>query len=675
MKFIRILIYSFVIMAFLAVAGMGFHAVRPASATMEKVSSPVSPLGQLGKHFQKAREYIEKKVYGEAASEIRDSAAILNNEAGQAAGQAKKTLLQSKKELDGLASEVEKGEVKSVNDVRVSFSQAYDAMAKYYNEKASESWGKKAISEAGSYLSGAATALESAWTWSGRKIQSSTSDAIRRAREMGDKIQKGKKWASAEIAETTDALGRQIDKFRHEDPGPPVKPLKIMALQSQGSADLTTAVSQVAEKTIPAIVQVWVTERREVPNPLLPFEKNPFFGQFFNFQGKAPKKFQERLIGLGSGMIVNPEGYILTNNHVVAGATKIKVLLSNGDEYPAKVVGTDPKTDLGVIKISVGRPLPYVRFGNSDQVAVGQWVVAIGHPRALDESVTQGTISAKHRTGVTNPSGYEDFLQTDTPINPGNSGGPLLTLHGLVIGVNSAIATESGGFEGIGFAIPSNMAVYVANALIRHGKVERGWLGVSIQELTPGLAKSFGLPAPAGALVADVMKGGPAEKAGLERGDVIVEYRGKKIGNAAELRNDVAATPVGKEVKLTVWRDKKSVELKVKIGSLEEMRKRLISSVKERLGVVVGPVTANQASNYGLRAPTGVTVQWVDPKGPLGEVGFEKGDLILAMDKRAIDGVDTFLNIVDHLPSHQKVVLLALDHRSGQTSYVQVETR
>ena len=677
MNSIKRIVPIFVVVVFLTVAGIGFHAVQGASGPTEKASPIASPLDQLGQHFQKAKEYIVKQVYGEAASEILSSADIVRNEAGQAAGDARKSLLQSEKELDDLAFDLENGEVKSVNDIRTAFSHAYHAMAKYYSEKASESWGKKAITAAGAYLNEAAAALEDAWTWSGRAIQSGADTAIHQAREAGDKIEKGKGWASAEITRAVNNLGTEIDRFINENPGPADQPLKTMAVEPPGTGVprdiLTTAISRVAEDTIPAIVQIQVTERREVPNPFLPFEDSPFFRHYFNLPKKMPKKFKEKLMGLGTGMIVDSAGHILTNNHVVGGATEIKVLLNNGEEYPAEVVGTDPKTDLGVIKISTDKPLPHVRFGNSDQVKVGQWVVAIGQPRGLEQSVTQGIISAKHRTGITNPSGYQDFLQTDAPINPGNSGGPLLTLQGLVIGVNSAIATESGGFEGIGFAIPSNMAVFVANALISHGKVERGWLGVSVQELTPDLAKSFGLPSPAGALIADVMKGSPAEDAGLKRGDVVLEYRGKKIKSADELRNKVAGTPIGEEVQLTVWRNKKELELSVKIGSLEELEKRLASTVKDRLGVVVGPVSNEQAANYGLHSSVGVSIQWVDPTGPLGKVGFEVGDLILAIGKRPIDGVDSFLNMVDSLPHQQKVVLLVLDHRSGQTSYVQVE--
>jgi len=268
-------------------------------------------------------------------------------------------------------------------------------------------------------------------------------------------------------------------------------------------------VGHVAKQTIPAVVHIEVTERQEVANPFTPFEGDPLFRRFFDVP-RMPRKFRREIMGLGTGMIMDAQGHILTNYHVANGATKIEVLLANGQQYPARVVGTDPKTDLAVLKIDAKEPLPFVTFGDSDIVEVGDWVVAIGHPRGLDQTVTHGIISAKHRRGITDPSSYQDFLQTDAAINPGNSGGPLLNLRGEVIGVNAAIASQTGGFEGIGFAIPSNMAVSVAKALIAHGKVERAWLGVSVQDVTPKLATSFGMKAPKGALIADVAKGGPA---------------------------------------------------------------------------------------------------------------------------------------------------------------------
>lgn len=437
--------------------------------------------------------------------------------------------------------------------------------------------------------------------------------------------------------------------------------------------NLITAITKVAEAALPAVVLIQVTEGREVSNPLLPYENNPFFQKFFGLPKKMPKKFKEEVMGLGSGMIISSDGLILSNNHVVGGATQIKVLLASGDEYPAKLVGTDPLTDLGVIKISAAEPLPYVTFVDSDDAMVGQWVVAIGQPRGLKQSVTQGIVSAKHRTGISNPSSYEDFLQTDVPINPGNSGGPLLTLTGHVIGVNSAIATESGGFEGIGFAIPSKMAVHVANSLIAYGKVVRGWLGVSVEEVTPAKADSLGLPTHEGALVQGVMKGGPADEAGIEKGDVILKYGGQKVSDATALRNMVAGTAPGKEEKVELWRDKKPAEKTLKIGNLDELAKKLAAIVKDRLGAEVGAVTAEEAQNYGMPSPEGVTIESVEPHGPLGKAGFEKGDLILAVNRQPVPGVDSFASIIENLPHGQKVNLLARDHRTGNTGFVQVE--
>jgi len=385
-----------------------------------------------------------------------------------------------------------------------------------------------------------------------------------------------------------------------------------------------------------------------------------------------PRKFKQELRGLGTGMIMNEKGYILTNNHVVAGATEIKVLLANGEKYPAKLIGTDPKTDLAVIKISADKPLPHVRFGDSDKVEVGQWVVAIGHPRGLDQTVTQGIISAKHRRGIMDPSSYQDYLQTDAAINPGNSGGPLLNLRGEVIGVNAAIVTQSGGFEGIGFAIPSNMALHIAGELIAHGKVRRGWLGVSVQDLTPELAEAFHVKRNKGAVVADVVKGGPADKAGLKRGDIVTSYNNRPISDASSLRNMVALTPVGKKVRMEIIRKGKPKSLTVEVGSLEEALKMRLSSLKERLGVEVRPVTRKDVQRYGLDSKQGVVIIWVNPRGPLGRAGFEVGDMILEVNGNVIHGVDDLANIVDSLPHGKFVTMLALDHRSGRTGYIRV---
>ena len=294
----------------------------------------------------------------------------------------------------------------------------------------------------------------------------------------------------------------------------------ISAKSAPHDVNLVTAIEEVARTAIPSVVHVEVTEKQTVTNPLLPFQNDPFFQHFFGNQ-KMPKQYEREITGLGSGIILDGQGHILTNSHVVNGATKMTVVLSDGRKYTGKsvkLIGVDSKTDLGVIQILDKGSFPAAVFGDSDRINVGQWVVAIGHPQGLDQTVTQGIISAKHRHGITDPSNYQDFIQTDAAINPGNSGGPLLDLNGEVIGVNAAIMSGSGGFEGIGFAIPSNMALRVSKQLIASGKVERGWLGLTIQNLTPELASSFGVSDAQGVLVATVMKDGPAGKAGIRRG-------------------------------------------------------------------------------------------------------------------------------------------------------------
>ena len=446
------------------------------------------------------------------------------------------------------------------------------------------------------------------------------------------------------------------------------------AWTAQKSVDLSTAIIQVAKQNLSKVVYIEVTESREVTNPLMPFQNDPFFRHFFGVP-KMPKKFKKETKGLGSGMIIDSKGHILTNYHVAGGATKIEVTLADGSKFPARLVGVDPKTDLAVIHISVKESLPFVTFGDSDQVEVGEWVIAIGAPRALEKSVTQGIISAKHRSGITDPTGYEDFLQTDAAINPGNSGGPLLNLNGQVIGVNAAIASESGGFEGIGFTIPGNMAQYVARTLIAHGKVERGWLGVSIRTLTPELAKSAQAKTLTGVLVVEVTKGGPADRAGIKKNDVIIAYRGKEVTGINEFRNNAAETPIGSEAKITILRNGRKEELTVKAGSLEEATKLLSISVEERLGIEVRSPHSSEADQYGLNENQGVVIIKVDPKSPLKEAGFERGDIILAINNQPIQGLEGFVDLVSLLKPKEKITILALDHRTGNTGTVQVMVR
>ena len=438
------------------------------------------------------------------------------------------------------------------------------------------------------------------------------------------------------------------------------------------AVDLSTAIAKVAKETIPAVVHIEVTQRQEVNNPFLPFENDPFFHYFFDVPHHMPRKFKRELKGLGSGMIMDARGHILTNNHVVAGANEIQVLLADGQYYPAKLVGTDPKTDLAVIQIKADENLPYVTFGDSDEMKVGNWVVAIGAPQGLDQTVTQGIISAKHRRGILDPSSYQDYLQTDAAINPGNSGGPLLNLQGKVIGVNAAIVSESGGFEGIGFAIPSNMAVHIADALIKNGKVERGWLGVSIRDVTPGLQKSMKLNVSKGALIAEVVKGGPADEAGLQQNDVVTAYQGKEIPDASSLQNQVANTSIGQKITLTVFRKGKSRDVNVKIGDLQDAVKKLAASLNKRLGVVVRSVTEKEAQEYGLHESKGVAIKSLQPDGILGKAGFEVNDIILGINGQPVSDVQSFVNLIESLTPRHWVQFLVLDHRTGQTGYIRV---
>jgi serine protease Do len=449
--------------------------------------------------------------------------------------------------------------------------------------------------------------------------------------------------------------------------------IRVNVPQAQNEqTNLATAIEAVARQAIPAVVHVEVTERQEIPNPLLPFENEPFFKYFFGNPQQMPKKFQREVQGLGSGIIIDDSGHILTNYHVVGGATKIDVVLADGREFSGKsikTVGTDPKTDIAVIQIVEKGPFPYLPLGDSDKMKVGQWVIAIGQPRGLSETVTQGIISAKHRTGISDPSSYQDYLQTDAAINPGNSGGPLVNLNGEVIGINSAILSESGGFEGLGFAIPSDIAKHISHELIEHGKVVRGWLGISLQNITPDLAKSFGLSSAKGALVASVVKGSPAEHAGIKQGDVITAYQGQPIENPSSLRNGVSLAPVGSQVKLTVVRNGANQDITVKVGSLEEEEKAISSSLKREFGIEVRAMTPQEASGLGL-SETGVVVTEVESNSPFGKAGFEEGDMILQINGQPVSDADSLSIILSSLKPKQKVTILAIDHKTGQAGNV-----
>ncbi len=635
-----------------------------------------APQVSVDKEFHKARESLLKKDFKDSASEIRQASRILASEASKATEQGRQDLAESALELDQLADKVERKALRSEKDLDDVFARAEQSLAESYEAKASESKVRKDILQAGRDLRASATHLENALTWAGRRVDEESRRAIKDAREIAGKMEKGIEVAESRIDNAFEALRKEIGAAAHgySLSKVPEIPAISVAGKPEGNVDLTTAITRVAKQVMPAVVYIEVTESHVVENPLRGFESDPFFRKFFGIP-KMPPKFKQEIKGLGSGMIIDAQGDILTNYHVAGSATKMEVALADGSSHPAKLVGGDPKTDLAVIRISVGKPLPYVTFGDSDSLEVGEWVVAIGAPRALEKSVTQGIISAKHRSSISDPGAYEDFLQADAPINPGNSGGPLLNLHGQVIGVNAAIASESGGFEGIGFTIPSRIAIYVTKALLAHGKVERGWLGVSIRNLTPELAKEAHVEALTGALIADVVKGGPAEKAGLKKNDIVIRYEGKDIPDASTLRNEVAETPIGKEAMLTILRDGKKEELTAKVGTPAEATALLASAVKERLGVEVRSPDPKEVEKYGLDANQGVVITRVDPKGALGQAGFEVDDLILAIDDQPVEGVDKFIALASALPPKQRVTILALDHRTGNTGTILVTVK
>lgn len=386
-------------------------------------------------------------------------------------------------------------------------------------------------------------------------------------------------------------------------------------------------------------------------NPFRDFFGNDFFDRFF---GDTPKReFKQR--SLGSGFIIDKDGYILTNNHVVEKAQSIKVKLSDGKEYDAQIKGRDPKTDIALIKINAKNNLPVATFGNSDQLEVGDWVMAIGNPFGLETTVTAGIISAKGRVIGAGP--YDDFIQTDASINPGNSGGPLFNLKGEVVGINTAIV--SGG-QGIGFAIPINVAKNMLAQLKTKGKVDRGWLGVVIQKVTPEIAKGFGLKESEGALVGDVMENSPAEKADLKRGDIIISFDGKKIKDMDTLPKIVGSTEIGKKVKIVIIRDGKTIEKDIVVGELkdEAMQISKKTAVEKDFGVVVQDITPEIAKHMNLKDKKGVIVTDVQPGSPAQDADIRSGDVIREIGRKPIRNVADFKAAMKNANIKEGIVML-----------------
>jgi serine protease Do len=401
------------------------------------------------------------------------------------------------------------------------------------------------------------------------------------------------------------------------------------------------------------------------PMPFGPGGGDPF-EQFRHFFGQMPHEYKQH--GLGSGVIVSPDGYILTNNHVVGHADEIHVTLMDKREFTAKVIGKDAKTDLALIKINTNQPLPSASLGDSAKAEVGDWVMAIGSPFGFNLTVTSGIISAKGRALGGN---YDNFIQTDASINPGNSGGPLFDTQGKVIGINTAIYSSTGSNAGIGFAIPIDLAKSVMEQLKEHGRVVRGWLGVEIQEVTPDLAKSFGLAAPRGALVAGVQKDGPAAKAGIQRGDIIVKFDGQIVHDEHELPELVAQTALGKTVPIEVIRDGKHLSLDAKIAELKDQKVASAADTEEpgtSWGVQVQDLTPEIAQQLGIQRAKGVVIRQVRPDSAAADAGLQTGDVILEVDHKKVDSADDFAAYARDAQKQKKSALL-LVQRGNATLY------
>ncbi len=388
-----------------------------------------------------------------------------------------------------------------------------------------------------------------------------------------------------------------------------------------------------------------------------------FFKRFFDEGPRHPVRAG------GSGFILNSNGFVVTNNHVVENAADIQVTLGDGRELPAKVVGRDPKTDLALLKIEA-TGLPVIPLGDSTALQVGEPVMAIGNPFGLEQTVTTGIVSATGRVIGSGP--YDNFIQTDASINPGNSGGPLINARGEVVGINTAIFSRSGGSVGIGFAVPSSLAKTVITQLADRGKVERGWLGVAIQPLTQDLAKSFKRGDTMGALVSEVKDGSPAEKAGMKTGDVIVELDGKKVAKATDLPGFVAEMPVGKNVPIVVMRDGREVRLNAQIARLEDESPTKVAETegKGHLGLSVQPLTPPVARELGLTVKEGVLVRDVVEGGRAAEAGIRAGDVIVEVDRRPVRTLEDFKAHLARQAKDAPVVLLV--NRDGQTMYVAI---
>ncbi|WP_437179604.1 DegQ family serine endoprotease [Pseudomonas muyukensis] len=451
---------------------------------------------------------------------------------------------------------------------------------------------------------------------------------------------------------------------------------QVLSAQAEESLpDFTTLVEQASPAVVNISTKQKLPDRRVAAGQMPDLEGlPPMFREFFERnmpqQPRSPRGDRQREAqSLGSGFIISSDGYVLTNNHVVADADEIIVRLSDRSELQAKLVGTDPRTDVALLKVE-GKNLPIVKLGDSEKLKVGEWVLAIGSPFGFDHSVTKGIVSAKGRT-LPNDT-YVPFIQTDVAINPGNSGGPLFNMKGEVVGINSQIFTRSGGFMGLSFAIPIDVALDVSNQLKKDGKVSRGWLGVVIQEVNKDLAESFGLDKPAGALVAQVLEDGPAAKGGLQVGDVILSMNGQPIVMSADLPHLVGSLKDGAKAKLEIIRNGKRQNLDITVGALPEEDADIgtggqggAERSSNRLGVSVTDLTAEQKKSLELKG--GVVIKEVQD-GPAALIGLRPGDVISHLNNQAIISAKQFTEIAKELPKNRSVSMRVL--RQGRASFI-----
>lgn len=444
--------------------------------------------------------------------------------------------------------------------------------------------------------------------------------------------------------------------------------------------------ADMVEKLLPAVVNISTTQKvagRSEEAPQFEFPPGSPFRDFFEqFQRRRREAPQRRGTSLGSGFIVDKAGYIVTNNHVIEGADQITVVLHDDRKLDAKLVGRDPKTDLALLKVTSKKDMPFVRFGDSDKMRVGDWVVAIGNPLGLGGTVTAGIVSARGRDIRSGP--YDDYIQTDAPINRGNSGGPLFNLDGDVVGINTAILSPSGGSIGIGFSIPSQIATGVIKQLRKFGSTRRGWLGVQIQAVSAEIAESLDLPKSEGALVAGIVKDSPAKAAGFKTGDVIMTFDGRTVTESRKLPRMVAETDVGKTVRVVVWRGGKKVVLGVKLGELEKVDQASLSTPGQgtpkgskkgqkipALGMTLAPATKELASRFDLgEAVDGVVVTKVEQESSAAEKGVRAGDLITEINQIKVKTVKDVVRQVKKATKAGRKSVLLLVNQGGDLRFL-----